>query len=116
MLTSLIKRANTTYALHLDDAEEQKIYWTLRQRYGQRLKTVAASTLIDSVLAVSDELRAKSSQPHNVYAGMKVEADGFDVNECPRCRSRTNEVLLVADRHARYCLACNITLPVKSNA
>jgi len=113
MLTTLIRRTDKTYGIGLNEQEHAKVYWTIKQRHGQQLNDVAASTLIDEVLAATDSLRAKPKGPQNVYAGMKTVLADVDVDACPRCSSRTRDALLVGNRRVRYCQACAIALPVK---
>jgi len=117
-LKPLIKQANTTYRLGLDEGSANDLYHRLISAgYKNEVQANQTSSVLDTILVMSDQLKKQSPTARSVkgvYASLKREtiASSGDGN-CPRCEAQLQEVKLVGDRTALYCGACAITLPVR---
>lgn len=110
-LSKFIQQANATYGLGLEPSDVIEVHRRLRAASftGQ---VTNASKALDAVLQTSDVVRRKRTRANAVYASMKEEPVLADTG-CGRCRAPYRTVKLMGGREARYCQACNITLPMK---
>lgn len=113
-LKTLIAKANATYDLGLNGDRSDELHNRLKiAGYGTEVTAEKVSRTIDTILSMSDQLQAGRNTPRSVYASLKQEAVADSGDQCPRCKAGMKAVKLVGSRDAKYCLSCNITLPVK---
>ncbi len=104
-LSTYITQANRTYRLGLDREQLRELHGRLRSAgFSSPLRDPSA--VLDAVLTTADTMK------RSPYRSMKAEVVA-DVDNCPRCHGRFENVMLLHDRRARYCGSCAITLPVK---
>lgn len=117
-LTDIIDQANNTYALRLTSSERRTLQYRLvGAGYRAAVTSRQIGPALDAILQTTDHLRSRprlAVATADTYGQMKIESSAESTDGCPRCSQTMTQVGLVGDRIARYCPACNVTLPMRA--